>query len=439
MSETARNYLNYGDDAKEVIRNVLRVCKEEKESGKLTFPLSAALARTAALTGVSTATVSRVARNKPQRKERFDKITLDDFDQGVVRRTVSELLTFHKVLPTVGKIRESLVQKIGYKGSKTHLRGILHQLGFTWRKCETNRTVLIERPDIIASRIQYLRRLKLYREAGRPIVYTDETFIHACHTAQKCWRSEDTEMKIPFNKGDRLIILHAGSRSGFVHDACLIFKAHSSEGDYHNEMNAKNFMKWLEEKLIPNLPKKTVLIMDNASYHNVQEDKCPTQATKKADIQNWLNRHNVPYASNLLKAELLQLCIQNKPRPTYIVDNLLKQHGHDCLRLPPYHADLYPIELIWASLKKKVASRNFTYKLPDVKSLAKDAFEEITAEQWEASCRHVEEIEKKYWSLDIAVEAEVEKLEIMVTSSDEGTDTASECEDYSSTDTADEQ
>lgn len=74
-----------------------------------------------------------------------------------------------------------------------------------------------------------------------------------------------------------------------------------------------------------------------------------------------------------------------------------------------------------------------------MKSLAKDAFEEITAEQWEASCRHVEEIEKKYWSLDIAVEAEAEKLEIMVTSSDEGTDTASECEDYSSTDTADEQ
>ena len=118
--------------------------------------------------------------------------------------------------------------------------------------------------------------------------------------------------------------------------------------------------------------------MDNASYHNVQEDKCPTQATKMADIQNWLNKHNAPYASNLLKAELLQLCIQNKPIPTYIVDNLLKQHGHDCLRLSPYNADLNPIELLWASLKKKVASRNFTYKLPDVKSLDKDAFEEIT-------------------------------------------------------------
>ena len=126
MSKTARNYLNYGDDVKEMFRNVLRVCKEEKESGKLTFPLSAASARTAALTGVSTATISWVARNKPQRKERFDKITLDDFDQGVVRRTVSELLTFHKVLPAVGKIRESLVQKIGYTGSKAHLRRILH-------------------------------------------------------------------------------------------------------------------------------------------------------------------------------------------------------------------------------------------------------------------------------------------------------------------------
>ena len=85
----------------------------------------------------------------------------------------------------------------------------------------------------------------MYRDARRPIVYTDKTFIHACHTAQKCWESKDIEMKIPFNKEDMLIILHAGSKSSFLHEAWLLFKAHSSEGDYLNEMNVKIFMKWL--------------------------------------------------------------------------------------------------------------------------------------------------------------------------------------------------
>ena len=53
--------------------------------------------------------------------------------------------------------------------------------------------------------------------------------------------------------------------------------------------------------------------------------------------------------------------------------------------------------------------------------------------------RHVEEVERKYWDADIAVEAEMEKVVIQVTSSDEDTDTATECSDYSDTEPADEE
>ena len=68
----------------------------------------------------------------------------------------------------------------------------------------------------------------------------------------------------------------------------LVWKAKSSTGDYHDEMNGDNFFKWVKEKLIPHLPPKSVLIIDNAPYHNLQVDKCPTQASRKADIQAWL-------------------------------------------------------------------------------------------------------------------------------------------------------
>ena len=81
-----------------------------------------------------------------------------------------------------------------------------------------------------------------------------------------------------------MIVLHAGSRAGFVPVASSVFKAKSSSGDYHSEMNRSNFMKWLQEILIPNLSQKSALVMNNAAYHNIQIDRCPTTAVRKAEI-----------------------------------------------------------------------------------------------------------------------------------------------------------
>jgi hypothetical protein len=60
-------------------------------------------------------------------------------------------------------------------------------------------------------------------------------------------------VNVQFNKGERLIVVHAGSVPGFVSGAKLIFKANTSTGDYNGEMIGEIFTKWLNEKLIPNL------------------------------------------------------------------------------------------------------------------------------------------------------------------------------------------
>lgn len=60
----------------------------------------------------------------------------------------------------------------------------------------------------------------------------------------------------------------------------------------------------------------------------------------------------------------------------------------------------------------------------------------VTAGFWSLCCKHVQDIERMYWEQDIAIEHEMEKVEFLVDSSDEGTDTASEG-DNSETDTAD--
>ena len=206
--------------------------------------------------------------------------------------------------------------------------------------------------------------------------------------------------------------MHAGSKAGFLKGTELVWKAKSSTGDYHDEMNGDNFFKWVKEKLIPHFPPKSVLIIDNAPYHIFQVDKCPFQASRKADIQAGMTRQQIPFGATLLKAELLQICKQHKPTPSFLLDNILKEYGHDCLRLPAYHADLNLIELILATMKGYIARRNVSFKMTDVLPLTHDAIAAVIEDDWVSSCKHVEEVERKYWDADIAMEAEMEKIVI---------------------------
>ena len=71
----------------------------------------------------------------------------------------------------------------------------------------------------------------------------------------------------------------------------LVFKTLSTDGrDYHFETNSVIFNKWVEEQLVPALPPKSLVVMDNASYHSVIKEgtKAPTPATRKGDMQKWL-------------------------------------------------------------------------------------------------------------------------------------------------------
>ena len=81
-----------------------------------------------------------------------------------------------------------------------------------------------------------------------------------------------------------------------------------------------------------------MVALNNASYHNVQADKCPTTANRKAENQGWLHRKNLSFTSAMLKPELLELC-KKKSAPVYIEDESLKAHGHyvqlDCLLFTP--------------------------------------------------------------------------------------------------------
>ena len=79
-------------------------------------------------------------------------------------------------------------------------------------------------------------------------------------------------------------------------NALLMFKSLQKTGDYHNDMNSENFIRWLKQYLIPNLEPNSVLVIDNASYHNIQKDKAPTSNTNKEAMKTWLREKNIQFS-----------------------------------------------------------------------------------------------------------------------------------------------
>ena len=120
--------------------NVYKFCMEEKKSG-MKLSLKRAYDKTAALTGVSRSTAQKIVeeKNKAQDEQQqpkqppssTSKVSLDDFDQGVVRRTIASMYSLKKALPILDNIRTELKQSISYTGSKGRLRKDLLYMKFT--------------------------------------------------------------------------------------------------------------------------------------------------------------------------------------------------------------------------------------------------------------------------------------------------------------------
>lgn len=267
--------------------------------------------------------------------------------------------------------------------------------------------MLIEKEEIIIWRRNYLRQLNKYRGENREVFYLDETWINAGHTTSYVWVDETVEhkrqafveglstgLKNPSGKGKRFIITHIGSDKGFVKEGLLLFESNRT-GDYHSDMNSEVFEKWFSD-ILALIPEKSVIVLDNASYHSRRREKIPCSSSTKKAMQEWLTLKNIEFNEDMVKAELLQLINSHKPSNiSYVVDEMAKQQNKIVLRLPPYHCELNPIELIWAQVKGDVARNNRTFKLSDVKVLFHNALSKVTEQNWKNAIDHTKKIEKE--------------------------------------------
>lgn len=264
------------------------------------------------------------------------------------------------------------------------------------------------------------------------------------HTVSKAW--EDTTVKSakqafleglstgaknPTGKGNRLIVVHIGSEKGFLPGSLWIFE-NKATGDYHETMNAEGFEKWFED-ILKKVEPNAVIVMDNASYHSRRQERLPVTSWRKLNIQEWLSSKNVAYEEKETKTELLAKVKDVKDRyQSYVTDEMAKQVGIEVLRLPPYHCELNPIELVWADVKNYVARNNTTFKMVDVKRLFEEGLNNIDQAKWKNCVDHVIKEETKLYGLDHAVDKTVDNFIINVT--DSSTSSSSENDSETSDD-----
>lgn len=120
------------------------------------------------------ASSSKIVTPGKNRKTRKDKIIMDNFDMGVLRRKIHEFYACRKEIPTVNKLLQLLKEEIGFPGSREILRQHIKKIGFRYKKTKTNRKVLMERNDITAWRALYLQvHLFLVYANVNPKIYHD--------------------------------------------------------------------------------------------------------------------------------------------------------------------------------------------------------------------------------------------------------------------------
>lgn len=402
--------------APEIVEMVVRLKKHfdsEKKSGEFVSTKDAAK-RTADSLGIGITTVKRIAARY---KKDGDKVvhtvkqkpgrplsSICPITQPIVRAFVrSENLLGRHV--SIEKLRRYLYSELDADIPKTTLWRALNRWGFAHGEGR-RRNSLRERDRIILARREYLRA-KLANRNGdgtlkRPEVYLDETFVNQNHSCRFTWFLEEDGPLVnkPSGVGPRLIVVHAVAEKGWIDGALLVFEAKKRTGDYHGQMNWENFSRWFKDQLLPNIEPGSIVVLDNAGYHNVLAgETSPNKSCTKGQLQKWLTRNKYPWREDMLKSELLDLCKRFAPAPEYKLDLIAEKRGVTILRTPPYHPELQPIETCWAVVKNHMAE-NCDFTMAGLRKRLPAAFAKVTPDTCKGIIEKVFEQELKYWTED---------------------------------------
>lgn len=407
----------FSQDMKQLVINFKQF--NDIERCKMKLKSVWAIEQTAKGLGIGQATVRRIMAEYNKNKQNVPadlpkargkpEYTIPQDLQPVVRHYIRSQNLKGRYI-SVDLVRKYLLKiNSNYNFPTTTLWRTLNRWGFTYGTGK-RRSALKERDYVILSRRRYLRQKRLNRKADgtfvRPEVYLDETFINKNHSNQFTWYYDEDgpDVNKPAGKGIRLIVINAITLDGWVNNAQLVFEAKKKSGDYHGQMDWGNFSKWFIEQLLPNIPRNSIIIMDNASYHNTTEKSTfPKSNARKEYLRKWLDDEGIPWGQDLLKSELYTLCKSFKPKPEYKIDKIVEAAGHSILRTPQYHPELQPIEMCWGIMKNYMA-KHCDFKLQKFRDNLPLAFSHVTSKTCQKLIAKTVKEENKYWYEDSEID-----------------------------------
>ena len=400
----------------QMILNVRDFFVEEARAGR-SETLYRPRQRTAAATGLSIKTISRVARNgiqfypdpdTPHVRERASKVP-EEF-RGYIRMQIFELYGQRQLITVSGLLDFIQTNWSGdreFLWGRTTLYKLMREAGLTYGDRKNHYDYAKEKLSIVNQRTAYIKKVQAYRDNHYSIWYQDETWFCKNMTEPKVWRDAHGNggFEVPSGKGERIIFAHVGSdKCGFLPGAMLSFLGRKSTlSDYHGEFNADIFQQWMDEEVFPRLPLFSVMVLDRAPYHMVLTDETrPVRsAMNKAEICEWLKAHGDPTTieanMRMLKKDLYAKAKAMTPAPKTKIEEIGEQYGVKVIFLPVAHPELNPIELQWANMKRYVRHNNKDFTTMSVIKLIREREQQITRENWIASSKECVKWENIYF------------------------------------------
>jgi transposase len=395
-------------EEKWIILNVYQRCREEHK--QLNLPLKEAYEKNAYYAGVSRKVVVEIVSHfrktgvvSPAVKAGNKINHQTSVPSNASSRIRQMILDRHRegIICNAKHVGDLLEREFNLTPHLSTIRRQLNRMGFEYKRNKPKTRSLREKESVRQQRHTYLHQVRQMRHSGYEIIYIDESFLHHHHGQQFSWFDEGNFLERPSGKGRRWCFIHAISQNRLLENCLLSFEGKKSSGDYHGSFNFEVFHEWFLKQLIPNLPKKSCIVIDRATYHMVPEERIVPTQMKKIEIQRWLTEKNIFWEEHWLKPKLLDVIEQNIDK-TPLVQKEAQKRGHQLLILPVHHPELNPIELIWALVKNNCAKKlrnGMSFK--DVLANLKSEFENISEKNCQNVYEHVKKQENEYWKLDL--------------------------------------